>query len=73
MTPSSDPARVSPFQINAQVTITGGPKDVVGRTGIIKEIRKSVSGERKFTIDYEDPKGNCLSVQLSAKDLRINK
>lgn len=65
----------SPFKIHAKVKIKSGPKDVIGKEGIIAEIRRDVQGIATFTIDYDfdEKTGHYKSIQLKKTDISLIK
>lgn len=69
-----DPYIEESHKINDKVKIVGGPKDVVGKSGVIGEVNRSAGKSKKYTIDYDhDGKGNKRSVSLESKHIRALK
>jgi hypothetical protein len=68
----------SPYKPNTKVTIIGGPKDVIGKEGVIGEVKTS-NGKKFFVVDYDhDHKSNkpnfgAKSVELEPKHLKLSK
>lgn len=66
----------SPFKIHAKVKIKSSPsvpKDVVGKEGVIGEIRRDAQGIATFTIDYDfdEKTGHYKSIQLKKADISL--
>jgi hypothetical protein len=59
------------FKLNDTVTIVKGPKDVIGKTGTIGEIRHGIhkTAAKTYTVDYD----NGQSIQLDSTSLRAVK
>ena len=58
------------IKIGTKVTITKGEKSLIGINGRVGEIRKDPAGNKTFTIDYQDAKGQRNSVQVPRKNIK---
>ena len=70
----------SPYKIGAKVKIVSGEKHVIGKEGVIAEIRNGESkNDKTFTVDYDfdeksdKPNFGAKSIQVKAKNIKLIK